>query len=178
MAKGLLNERAELEALFEELATELAALGTSTEVVMVGGSWMLWHAQRASTWDVDSARRFGDVVRVAVERVGSRHDLRKRWLNDAAAGFWPAGVDHDECTTVFERPALVVRTPQAEVIFVMKLYRASPQDREDLIALWPSCSFSDPLDAAEAFRRAYPHAPDDPHLADYIAEVAADARPH
>lgn len=97
-------------------------------------------------------------------------------MNDAAAGFWPVGASYDECLTVFERPALVVRTPPPEVIFVMKLYRALPQDREDLVALWPLCSFSNPGDAAEAFWRGYPQAPDDPHLADYISDVAADAR--
>src|SRR5713101_5626284 len=48
MAAGLLRERGELESLFDELAR----LGTSVEVVMVGGAWMLWHAQRASTRDV------------------------------------------------------------------------------------------------------------------------------
>lgn len=58
MARGLLSDRRELEVLFEELAEELARLSSSTEVVMVGGSWMLWHAHRASTRDVDSARRF------------------------------------------------------------------------------------------------------------------------
>ncbi len=175
MEPGLLSDRAELEALFGELADELAALGTSTEVVMVGGSWMLWHAQRASTRDVDSGRRLPTDVTEAVNRVGARHDLRKGWLNDAAAAFWPSGIGYDECTTVFEHQALVVRTPSPDVIFVMKLYRADPQDREDLITLWPLCAFTDPHRAAESFKRAYPHAPDDEHLAGYIADVAADA---
>lgn len=44
MATGLLNDRAELEALFEELAEELAPLQVVVEVVMVGGAWLLWHA--------------------------------------------------------------------------------------------------------------------------------------
>jgi len=65
---GLPSDRAGLEALFGELANEVAAPGTSAEVVMVGGSWMLWHAQRASTRDVDSGRRFGTDVTEAVDR--------------------------------------------------------------------------------------------------------------
>ena len=69
----------------------------------------------------------------------------------------------------------MVRTPPAEVIFVMKLYRADPQDREDLLTLWPTCRFTDPTDAADAFWRAYPHAPADKHLADYIADIAREA---
>jgi len=58
MARGLLRDRHELESLFVELAEELTLLGASADIVMVGGSWMLWHSQRASTRDVDSARPF------------------------------------------------------------------------------------------------------------------------
>ena len=89
--------------------------------------------------------------------------------------FWPSDAGHDDCELVYEHRSLVVRTPAPEVIFVMKLYRADPQDREDLVALWPPCSFATPDDAARAFRRAYPHAPEDEHLAGFIAEVARDA---
>jgi hypothetical protein len=142
---------------------------------MVGDSWMLWHAQRASTRDVDSGRRFGTDLTEAVDRVGSRHDLRKGWLNDAAAAFWPSGVSYESCAIVFGHEALVVRTPNANVIFVMKLLRADPQDREDLITLWPLCTFSGPSEAADAFRDAYPHAPEDLYLTEYIADVARDA---
>jgi hypothetical protein len=101
--------------------------------------------------------------------------LREGWLNDAATAFWPSGASYESCVTVFDQEALVVRTPNADVIFVMKLLRADPQDREDLITLWPLCSFGGPSEAAHAFRDAYPHAPDDPYLTEYIAEVARDA---
>ncbi len=77
---------------------------------------------------------------------------------------------------MFELDGLTVRTPSADVIFVMKLYRAEPQDREDLIVLWPLCGFVDADDAARAFRDAYPHAPDGEYLASYIEEVIGDAR--
>jgi hypothetical protein len=70
---------------------------------------------------------------------------------------------------------LVVRTPSPEIVFVMKLYRADPQDREDLISLWPLCSFTDPDNAVAAFRNAYPHAPEDEYLTRYIDQVAHDA---
>ena len=65
--------------------------------------------------------------------------------------------------------------PGPEVIFVMKLYRADPQDRENLVSLWPLCHFDDPLAAAQAFQDAYPHAPEDEFLPDYIAEVEREA---
>jgi hypothetical protein len=177
MAHELLSDREELETIFDELAEELTRLAATTDVVMVGGAWMLWHAQRASTHDVDSARRFETDVSDAIALVGARHDMRRDWLNDAAAGFWPSGARYDDCTVVYERGGLVVRTPSPEVIFVMKLYRAHPQDREDLVALWPLCRFGEPEKAADAFRSAYPHAPEDDYLVSYIAEVARDAAP-
>ena len=72
MTGGLLTDRRELEELFDELAAELTRLDEATaEVVMVGGAWMLWHAQRASTRDVDSARRLSDRIRGAIDGVGA-----------------------------------------------------------------------------------------------------------
>ena len=175
MVKGLLSDRHELEALFDDLAEELVELGKRVEIVMVGGAWMIWHSQRVSTRDVDSARRFDSDLSQAIDRVGARHDLPKGWLNDAAAAFWPTTASYDDCELIYQQPVLDVRSPAPDVIFVMKLYRADPQDREDLVLLWPSCSFNDPDDAADAYKLAYPHAPEDEHLADFIADVARDA---
>jgi hypothetical protein len=175
VTSGLLTDRAELEALFDELAQELAQLGNSAEIVMVGGAWMLWHSQRASTRDVDSARKVDSDLKRAVERVAARHDLPQDWLNDAAAPFWPSTASYQDCELVYQHPAMEVRSPSPDVIFVMKLHRADPQDREDLVILWPLCAFSGADDAARAFRLAYPHAPEDEYLADYIADVAHDA---
>ncbi len=167
--------RTDLEQLFDELADELGPSGATVDVVMVGGGWLLWHAARAATRDVDSARRLAPDVAAAVRAVGARNDLADDWLNDRAAGFWPADASMEDCATVYERGRLVVRTPQPEVVFVMKLYRASPQDHEDLISLWPRCAFESSAAAAAAFGTAFPHAPDDEHLAGYIDEIATAA---
>jgi hypothetical protein len=174
----LVTDRSTLETLFDELADELDDLGLHADIVMVGGAWLLWHAQRAATRDVDSARRFDTDLSVAIQRVASRHELAQRWLNDAAAAFWPAGASHDDCEIVYRRDTLVVRTPPPEIIFVMKLYRSDPQDREDMVDIWPMCSFESPDDAARAFRNAYPHAPEDEYLASYIAYIERDAHPN
>jgi hypothetical protein len=175
MTRGLIEDRAELEEVFDEFAHELAALGTSSQVVMVGGAWMLWHSQRLSTRDVDSGRSLDPGLESAVVKVAERRGLSNKWLNDSAAAFWPSNADYEDCQVVYQTPNLEVRTPDPEVIFVMKLYRADPQDREDLVSLWPLCAFSDSETAAAAFRNAYPHSPEDEHLADYIADVADDA---
>lgn len=172
---GLLTDRNELESLFEELATELEGLGLTAEVVMVGGSWMLWHSRRAATRDVDSAQRFATDLAEAIARVASRHDLSDHWLNDNAAPYWPANASFEDCEVVFERAALVVKTPPPDVLFVMKLYRSEPQDREDMVTIWPLCTFASAEDAAQSFRDAYPHAPEDEHLVVHIHGIARDA---
>ncbi len=97
---------------------------------------------------VDSARRFETDLSEAIDRVGARHKLRRGWLNDAAASFWPSGASYDDCETVYHHSSLIVRAPAPDIIFVMKLYRADPQDREDLVILWPRCHFAGPDDAA------------------------------
>ena len=170
-----LGDRSDLDALFVELGRELLELGVVAEIVVVGGSWLLWHTQRAATRDVDSAKRLDAAVVDAARRVAARHDLADDWLNDRAAMFWPADADFADCAVVLETGGLIVKVPHARVVFVMKLYRALPQDYEDMVLLWPSCGFVDPADAADAFRRGYPHAPDDEHLGDYIEGIAAEA---
>ena len=172
---GLFTDRAELESLLSELAAELATRGVEAEIVMVGGSWMLWHSQRAATRDVDSARRFDAGLAAVIDAIGTRHDLQRGWLNDAAASFWPAGMSYDACEVVLQQDGLVVRTPPADVIFTMKLYRSDPQDREDMILLWPMCSFRTPREAVDAYWAAYPHAPEDEYLEDHVAAIASEA---
>lgn len=131
-----LEGRRDLEALLGELGRELSSDGTVAEVVLVGGSWLLWHEQRAATRDVDSAQRVNPAVAAAVRRVADRHGLAEDWLNDRAAMFWPADADLADCRVVYEAGGLTVKVPAPEVVFVMKLYRASPQDHEDMILLW------------------------------------------
>lgn len=80
-----LGDKNTLEELFDELGRELAEVGATAEIVMVGGSRLLWHTKRAATHDVDSARRFDETLTAAAARVATRHDLDEGWLNDNAA---------------------------------------------------------------------------------------------
>jgi hypothetical protein len=171
----LLRDRGELQVLFDELAAELDRVEASADIVMVGGSWMLWHSKRSATKDVDSARRFDFDLSETIGRIGARHDLASDWLNDAAAAFWPVNASYDACEDVYHTRKLRVRTPDADVIFIMKLYRALPQDREDMVDLWPLCSFASADEAARAFHDGYPHAAEDEYLADFIRDVASDS---
>ncbi|MCB0963107.1 MAG: hypothetical protein KDA98_07365 [Acidimicrobiales bacterium] len=170
------GDRGDLEALFADLGQELGRLGATAEIIVVGGSWLLWHADRAATRDVDSARRLEPELTEAARRVAARHAVDEGWLDDGAAAFWPANADLlGDCTIAYEAGGLVVKMAPASVVFVMKLYRATPQDHEDMVTLWPSCEFTSPEDAAAAFEHAYPHAPDDEFLANYIGEIAQEA---
>ncbi len=108
---ALLHDRRELEVVFAELAMELEGLGVVADVVMVGGAWLLWHAQRAATRDVDSARRLPGAIAEAIRRVGEAHDLGAHWLNDDAAPFWPANADLSICEVVYQRGPFTVRVP-------------------------------------------------------------------
>jgi hypothetical protein len=69
----------------------------------------------------------------------------------------PADANYEHCSTAHVTGGLTVKLPPARIVFVMKLYRAHPQDHEDMVSLWPHCGFADPASAADAFRRAYPH---------------------
>jgi hypothetical protein len=62
-------------------------------------------------------------------------------------------------------------------VFLMKLYAARDRDLDDLRALWPLAGFGSPQQAAEQFWQAYPHAPDDPYLANFIAGIADTTQP-
>lgn len=63
-----------LSSTFDELNREMMALGTTAQVVMVGGAWMPWHSRRLSTRDVDSARKLDSDLAAAVEKIAERHD--------------------------------------------------------------------------------------------------------
>lgn len=54
----------------------------------------------------------------------------------------------------------------------MKLYAGRDRDIDDLLTLWPVSGFRTPEEAAEMFRCAYPHAPDDPYLASWVKRIA------
>ena len=176
MADRLLHGgRRELEALFDELADELRVLDASLEILMVGGSWLLWFDERQATRDVDSASQISTEAAQAVARVAERHDIDADWVNSKAAAFLPHDLEPSSWTTVFERDVLTVQTPPPETIFLMKLNRAGPQDREDMILLWKRCAFSGPEEVVQRFATGYPHAPEDPHLARYVEGIIGDA---
>lgn len=165
----------EIRALIREVAERLTPQGEQHVVIIVGGSLLASHGLRATTEDVDSVRLIDDELRSAVASVAADHDLSPDWLNANAAMFIPATLDPDSCDVLLEhRRMLVLGAPMREV-FLMKMYRGLPNDVADMIRMWPQIGYTNAEDVVLAFFAAYPHAPADEHLDQYVIDIAARA---
>jgi len=143
-----------------------------TVLIVVGGSYMALRGLRLATADVDTVTRLQVTVRDAVNVVARRRHLRPNWLNDYAQPFTPVGLRLDMCDVLLDLPSLRVLGPPPDCIFLMKLYAGRAPDFEDMVTLWPLCTFASASEAAERFVAAYPQAPPDPDLIPYITEIA------
>lgn len=166
-----------IRALLGEVAGRLPPEGPQHLVVLAGGSLLAWHGLRESTRDVDSLRPLAAELARAADEVGAAHGLPAGWLNARAAAFLPLTLDVEDCAVLFDHPRLRVLGAPLDQVFLMKLYAARDRDLDDLRALWPLAGFGSPQQAAEQFWQAYPHAPDDPYLANFIAAVAETTPP-
>ena len=169
--------RDEIIASFSAVAEVLAADGVPQCVlVVVGGAYLALHGLRESTVDVDTATKLQESVRAAVEAVALQRGYRPDWLNDAAAPYAPRGLSVEICEVMYEHPRLLVVGPPADFVFLMKLYAARAPDYDDMVALWPRCGFSGAAEASKRFATAYPQAPTDPHMAEFIERIAEASR--
>lgn len=120
--------------------------------------------------------RITAAIRAAIDAVARTHHFEPGWLNDRAAAFTPVGLHGDDCELLFDHPYLRVLGPPPEYVFVMKLFAArGGPDHNDMVALWSRCSFTSVDVAVALYHAAYPHAPSDPHLAVYVADIATEA---
>ena len=103
------------------------------------------------------------------------YDLEPDWLNANAAMFTPATFDQDACTTLLDRPRLLVLGATIRDVFLMKLYRSNPNDIADMIIMWPHTGFATAREIIDAFYLAYPLAPKDEFLDDLVIRIAARA---
>jgi len=169
--------RDQIVALVEEVAAELAPVGSQHVVIVVGGSLLAWHDLRDTTVDVDSIRRMDQELTSAVAAVGARHDLAPKWMNDSAAAFAPQTFDEAECAVLLDRPRLRVLGLPLRDAFLMKLaaVRVRTRDYDDMVSLWPSAGFTSAAEVVEAMSHAYPAAPDDPHLESFVQQIIDEA---
>lgn len=141
-------------------------------LLIVGGSLLAWHGLRESTVDVDTVRRLDQQLVDAATSVAEVHGIQPNWLNDWAAGFAPATLLEADCDVLLDHPRLRVLGSPLSQVFVMKLYRMSAQDVDDMARIWPLAGFGSAEEAESMFWHAYPHAPPDPYLVEAIRAIA------
>lgn len=104
------------------LAGELAEVGASCEIAIVGGAAVvLLYDARQATKDVDAlllSSTEPGILREATQRAAGALGLPEDWLNDAAKGY-VHGLSLGE--VVLERPTLVVRALAPHQLLAMKL---------------------------------------------------------
>ncbi len=164
-----------IRSIVLELADALPEQEAQRSIVLVGGALLAWHGLRDSTVDVDSVRHLDRVLRGAIETVAVATGLPPWWLNDDAAMFLPANFDESHCTVLLDHPRLLVLGVSFRDLFVMKLYRSFPNDVADMVVIWERTGFRYAQEVVDAFFAAYPHAPDDEFLANFVVDVAARA---
>jgi len=164
--------KAEILEFIGEVADELELRDLTCTLVVVGGSYMALHDLRDSTADVDSVTRFGKGLKEVVRTVADRHGLRVDWLNDKAAMFAPTGLRIEDCHLVYEHSRLTVLGPPPDQVFLMKLLAGRAPDHDDMVALWPACTFADAQTAVDKYHAAYPFEEHDPYLVDYVQQIA------
>lgn len=101
--------------------------------------------------------------------------LAPRWLNDSAAMFKPTTLRDGDCHVELKRGRLLVLGAPLDQVFVMKLYASRAPDLDDMVTLWPHCTFGSAQAVVDAFHVAYPHLEHDPYLIDHVAAIAAAA---
>jgi hypothetical protein len=115
-------------------------------------------------------------VKAAAIRVAEENDLQPERLNDNAATFLPNGFNPASCDELFSHPRLLVLGMPIRDLFLMKMYRDSALDEQDMVAMWPLAGFKNAQEVVDAFYSAYPHAPADPYLSELPIAVSARAR--
>lgn len=96
-------DRAQLEALLNELGHDLAQRGIRGDLFVVDGAAMaLAHSTRRTTTDIDAVFEPKTPVYATARRIAVRHDLPDNWLNDAVKGMLPGPDPH---------PREVISTP-------------------------------------------------------------------
>jgi hypothetical protein len=165
----------QIAALVAEVADELPPGECRHTIIVAGGALLAWHGLRDTTVDVDSVERLEPELRGAVAEVAARHDLAPRWLNDNAAMFRPQTLNEWSCEVLLDHQRLLVLGASYRDVFMMKLLAARAADYDDLVRLWPLCRFRSPEQAATEMYKAFPAAPEDPHLAEYVAAIAGEA---
>jgi len=165
----------EIRSYLLEVADELAEAAATHTVILVGGALLALRGLRDATADVDSITSFNDELQDAIQAVAARHGLAPKWLNASAAPFAPVGLNEADCSVVLKHPRLRVLGAPMKYVFVMKLYAARAPDYDDMVRIWSSAGFGSAEEATALFFDAYPHAPEDEFLTNWVQQIADEA---
>jgi hypothetical protein len=132
----------EIKTLIAAVAERLDPNGDQHVLIIVGGSLLAWNGMRGTTDDVDSVSRLNEELRTAVEKVALENDLAPDWLNANAAPFRPNSLDVKACDQLLDHPRLLVLGAPIREVFLMKMYRAWPNDQADMVTMWPHTGFT------------------------------------
>ena len=148
----------DIKRLLELLDQELAELGVTGELYLVGGAVMcLVFDARESTHDVDAFFKPTRIIREAARRVAARVGIEDRWLNDAVKGYLSDRGDFD---TYLDLPNLRVLTSSSSYLLAMKCLAARIgeefHDVSDIRYLLRDLNIESYDDAVELITRYYP----------------------
>jgi hypothetical protein len=176
--RGLVPEllsRDEIVVYLREVGEILGVDGPPHVVILVGGALLAWHGLRESTHDVDSVKAIEKELADAALTVANRHGLAPEWLNARALPFRPGTLDEGDCEVVLEHGRLRVLEAPLTHVFLMKLRSDRSRDHADLPSIWPRTGFDSAQQAVDAYWQAYPDAPADSHLTEYVERIARGA---
>ncbi len=143
----------QIRSLLQELEAELASKNQTADIYLVGGAAIaLSFDSNRTTRDLDAVFVPTGEVRSAVEALAEKHGLSEDWLNDAAKGFVPPGIDVNE-QVIFETENLRVCVASAGHLLAMKVAAARVErDRDDIAMLLAILEISS-VDQAIEFAR-------------------------
>ena len=168
-------DRAELVALFDDLAYELSAHDQTAQMFVVGGAAMaLAYDWGRTTHDVDAVYEPKREFRQIAEIVGNRHGLPPDWLNDAAKGFMPGG--DPDAEVVYTSPSLMVMAASPRYLLAMKLFGArEAHDLGDAVTLFTRAGLTSADQALTLLEECYPPGLLEPKHRFFALEVAQQA---
>lgn len=148
----------EVERLLRELVTELATLGETASVYVIGGAALALHNPlRQSTNDIDGFIHEPIDATQVLERLRARWGLEGDWFNSHAKCLLPPVSSLTEMfapvSTIGEVTLFIART---EALLAMKLRAARAKDQNDIAYLLRECAVTSVDEADDVFERYFP----------------------
>ncbi|HIW40473.1 MAG TPA: hypothetical protein IAA36_05900 [Candidatus Eubacterium pullicola] len=132
-----------IDMYLKELGKEYRKLNgknTPAEIILIGGASILINYDfRDMTYDIDGLLQASSAIKDAINNVGNKYDLPRKWLNEDfknTTSYTPRIVRYSKYYRTFSN-ILTVRTVSAEYLIAMKLVagREYKHDLSDIIGI-------------------------------------------